>query len=46
MERLRKCMRTNDPIMNIFEDGRFFYSRLKFTKKCNFFVFEIFCSYL
>ena len=24
-----------------FEDGRFFYSRSKFTKKCNFFVFEL-----
>ena len=25
-----------------FEEGRFFYSRSKFTKKYNFLVFEIF----
>ena len=24
IEQLRKCRRINDPIMNLFEDGRFF----------------------
>ena len=32
--------------MIFFEDRLFFYSRSKFTNKCNFFVFDIFCSYL
>ena len=39
IEKLSKCRRINDPIMNFFEDGRFFYSRSKFMKKFNFLVF-------
>ena len=31
-------------IMNFFEEGHFFYSRSKFTKKHNFLVFEIFLN--
>ena len=30
----------------ILKTGVVFNLRLKFTKKCYFFVFEIFCSYL
>ena len=33
-------------LLIFFEDGRFFYSRSKFTKKYNFLVFEISCNYL
>ena len=29
-----------------FEDGRFFLFEVKVYQKYNFFVFEIFCSYL
>ena len=40
IERLRKCRRINDPIMNFFEDGRLFYSRSNLPKKYSFLVFE------
>ena len=42
IETLRKRRRINGPIMNFFEDGRFFYSRSKFTKSTSFWLLRFF----